>query len=220
MHVCNVAIDSTPFNAPPPRLRQSRFLRLLAAMISFREQLRTFFQSYQRVELNSSRLTRAGVLVGIFEKRNEPYFLLTKRTEDVEHHKGQISFPGGAVDAGDRDMVATSLREAEEEIGLTAGHVDVVGTLDDIIIPTGFMVTPVVGYIDELPPLKLNRGEVESVLEVPLSFFRDPKNKKLVKMMRGGVLHDVYFFTFGEFQIWGATAAIIESFLRKLFPPS
>jgi 8-oxo-dGTP pyrophosphatase MutT (NUDIX family) len=113
-------------------------------------------------------------------------------------------------------MVATALRESEEEIGLAADRIDVVGTLDDIIIPTGFMVTPVVGYIDELPPLKLNRGEVESVLEVPLSFFRESKNKKVVKMMRGGVLHDVYFFSFGEFQIWGATAAIIESFLRKL----
>jgi 8-oxo-dGTP pyrophosphatase MutT (NUDIX family) len=189
-------------------------------MISFHEQLRQFFRTYRRVELMSSQLTRAGVLVGIFEKRDEAYFLLTKRTDDVEHHKGQISFPGGAVDAGDRDIVATSLRETEEEIGLTAEHIDVVGTFDDIIIPTGFMVTPVVGYIDELPPLKLNRTEVESVLEVPLSFFQESKNKKVVKMMRGGVLHDVYFFTYGEFQIWGATAAVINSFLSKLALPA
>ncbi len=164
----------------------------------------------------SSQLTRAGVLVPIFEKRDEPYFLLTKRTEDVEHHKGQISFPGGAVDSSDADMIATSLRETEEEIGLAVGQIDVVGTLDDIIIPTGFLVTPVVGYLGALPPLKLNRREVESILEVPVSFFRDPKHKKVVKMMRGNVLHDVYFFTFGESQIWGATAAIIESFLSKL----
>jgi len=185
-------------------------------MIPFREQLRQFFSTYRRVELLSSQLTRAGVLVGIFEKRDEPHFVLTKRTDDVEHHKGQISFPGGAVDAADEDIVATSLRETEEEIGLTADHIDVVGACDDIIIPTGFLVTPVVGFIDTLPPLKLNRTEVESVLEVPLSFFRESKNKKVVKMMRGGALHDVYFFTYGEFQIWGATAAIIESFLRKL----
>jgi len=186
----------------------------------FREQLRQFFSTYRRVELVSSQLTRAGVLVAIFEKRDEPYFLLTKRTEDVEHHKGQISFPGGAVDAGDRDIVATSLRETEEEIGLPGDHIAVVGILDDIIIPTGFMVTPVVGYIGSLPPLKLNRREVESILEVPVAFFREPKNRKVVQMMRGNVLHDVYFFTFGESQIWGATAAIIESFLKKLLADS
>ncbi len=192
------------------------FSSFIDRMSPFRDQLQQFFRVYRRVELVSSQLTRAGVLVTIFEKHHEPHFLLTKRTEDVEHHKGQISFPGGAVDAGDKDIVATSLREAEEEIGLHHDRIGVLGTLDDIIIPTGFLVTPVVGYVDDLPPLTLNRHEVESVLEVPLAIFRDPGRKKVVKMMRGGVLHDVYFFTFGESQIWGATAAIIESFLRKL----
>ncbi len=185
-------------------------------MNSFREKLQSFFKTYQRVELPDSQLIRAGVLVVIFEKRGEPYFLLTKRTNDVEHHKGQISFPGGAVDAGDRDMIATALRETEEEIGLTADSIKVVGLLDDIEIPTGFVVTPVVGYVEELPLLRLNRPEVELVLEVPITFFQESGNKKVVKMMRGGELRDVYSFSYGEFQIWGATAAIINSFLKKL----
>ena len=185
-------------------------------MTSFRKQLRPFFKAYHRVELLDSQLIRAGVLVVIFERRGEPHFLLTKRTNDVEHHKGQISFPGGTVDPGDRDMIATALRETEEEIGLTANSIEVLGLFDDIEIPTGFVVTPVIGYVEELPSLKLNKPEVESVLEVPLSFFQESGNKKVVKMMRGGELRDVYFFSYGEFQIWGATAAIINSFLQKL----
>ena len=185
-------------------------------MNSFRKRLVPFFKTYRRVELSNSRLIRAGVLVVVFEKQGEPHFLLTKRTNDVEHHKGQISFPGGAVDPGDRDMVATALRETEEEIGLKADSIEVLGLLDDIEIPTGFVVTPVLGLMNDVPSITLNRSEVESVLEVPLSFFRDTDNRKVVKMMRGGELRDVYFFNYGEFQIWGATASIINSFLREL----
>ncbi len=156
----------------------------------------------------------------LFEREQEPFVLLTKRTEDVEHHKGQISFPGGVVDPGDRDMVATALRETEEEIGLDAACIEIAGVYDDFSIPTGFVVTPVVGYVKNLPPLKLNKTEVETALEVPLSFFLDSNNRSIVRMMRGGEARDVYFFHYGEFEIWGATAAIIDSFLRRFSFPS
>jgi 8-oxo-dGTP pyrophosphatase MutT (NUDIX family) len=182
-------------------------------MISFRQRLDAFFLTYHRNEIPAGSLTRAAVLVPIFEKSGEPHFLLTKRTEDVEHHKGQISFPGGSVDKGDGDITSTALRETEEEIGLCRSHIRVCGTMSDITIPTGFVVTPVVGFLDILPPLILNRQEVESVVEVPFSFLLEQKNKKIVKMLRGGILRDVCFFNFGEHQIWGATAAIIDTFL-------
>jgi len=185
-------------------------------MNSLPEQLRSFFKRHRRVELPDSGFTRAGVLVPIFEKDGEPHFLLTKRTEDVEHHKGQISFPGGAVDSGDRDIIATALRETTEEIGLNSDRVEVVGVFNDMMIPTGFVVTPVVGYIVSLPVLTLSRTEVESVIEVPFSFFREPKNKKTVQKTRAGKLHDVYYFSFGTNEIWGATAFIIDSFLSEL----
>lgn len=189
-------------------------------MNSLLEQLRLFFNGHRRAKLPDSGLTRAGVLVPIFEKNGEPHFLLTKRTEDVEHHKGQISFPGGAVDSGDRDIIATALRETAEEIGLGSDQIEVVGVFNDMTIPTGFVVTPVVGYIVSLPALKLSRAEVESVIEVPFSFFREPKNKKTVQMTRAGKLHDVYYFSFGPNEIWGATAFIIDSFLSGLFTAS
>ncbi len=184
-------------------------------MKTVRDKLEPLFKTYHRNALPDANLIRAAVLMVIFEKRGEPYVLLTKRTNDVEHHKGQVSFPGGATDPGDRDTVATALRETEEEIGLDPERIEILGLCDDIAIPTGFVVTPVVGYIADLPELKLNAAEVESILEVPLSFFADAKNKKVVKMMRGGEFRDVYFFSYGETQIWGATAAIIDSFLQK-----
>lgn len=192
------------------------FSSLIWRMHSFREQLSSFFRAYQRVELTDTGLKRAGVLVPIVEKNGEPHFLLTKRTHDVEHHKGQISFPGGAVDAGDRDIVATALRETEEEIGLAANLIDIVGLFNDLTIPTGFVVTPVVGYVSSVPALKLNAVEVESVFEAPFSFFREPANRKIVKMTRGGETRDVYFFTLGKYEIWGATAFIIDSLLGEL----
>lgn len=186
-------------------------------MNSLRKRLDAFFLTYHRIEIPTGSLTRAAVLVPIFEKSGGPHFLLTKRTEDVEHHKGQISFPGGAVDREDGDIIATALRESEEEIGLGTAGVDIVGIIDDIMVPTGFVVTPVVGYSSTLPPLKLNRKEVESILEVPLSFFLEPNNKRVVQMMRDGIRRDVFFFDYGEIEIWGATAAIINSFLTNLY---
>lgn len=185
-------------------------------MNSLCEQLSSFLKVYRRVEVQDSDLTRAGVLVPIFERNAEPHFLLTKRTQGVEHHKGQVSFPGGTVDSDDRDVVATALRETQEEIGLPPNLIDIVGLYNDITIPTGFVVTPVVGYLASIPALNLNATEVESVFEVPFSFFRETKNKKIVKMMRGGNLRDVYFFTFGDNEIWGATAFIIDSLLGDL----
>ena len=185
-------------------------------MISLREHLLAFFKTFHRLELTDSELTRAAVLVPIFEKDREPHFLLTKRTEDVEHHKGQISFPGGTVDSGDRNIIATALRETEEEIGLASDRIEIVGVFNDITIPTGFVVTPVVGYLPSLPTLKLSRNEVESVIEVPFSFFQEPRNKRIVNMVRAGKPRDVYFFRFEEFEIWGATAFIIDSFLKEL----
>jgi 8-oxo-dGTP pyrophosphatase MutT (NUDIX family) len=185
-------------------------------MNSLLQRFETFFRTYHRNEIPTAEFTRAAVLVTIFEKDGEPHFLLTKRTEDVEHHKGQISFPGGAVDPEDGDIATTALRESQEEIGLCPEHIRICGLLSDIAIPTGFVVTPVLGYLEHLPPLTLNHQEVESILEVPFSFFLEQKNKRIVKMHRGGIQRDVVFFDYGEHEIWGATAAIIDTFLGKL----
>lgn len=162
---------------------------------------------------------KAGVLMLLFPKESDLYVLLTKRTSDVEHHKGQISFPGGSVDESDSDIVMTALREAEEEIGLRGDQVEVLGLFDDIWTPSGFCITPVIGYTTVLPALTPSADEVEEILEVPLSVFLERENETVKKLQRSGKSIDVYFYKHGNNEIWGATAAMVRSFLQafKMF---
>lgn len=154
--------------------------------------------------------------MGLFRKNHEWYFLMTKRSEEVEHHKGQISFPGGAVDSNDKDIIATALREAEEEIGLHSSKVEILGCLDDHATPTGFVITPVVGYVKNLPSLRAQEEEVHEILEVPLSIFFDKDRERIEQREHHGKKVDVYFYDFGEHEIWGATAKISRDFLQEL----
>ena len=154
--------------------------------------------------------------MAFFMKSNSWHLLMTKRSDDVEHHKGQISFPGGAVDRGDKDIRATALRETEEEIGLSAASVEVLGLHDDHETPTGFIMTPVVGYVRRIPTLTPRQEEVVEILEVPVSLFVDGSKERVVQMKRKGKSVDVYFFDFGKHEIWGATARISRDFLREL----
>ncbi len=168
------------------------------------------------MELEDPSLQRAGVLAPLFQKENVWHFLMTKRSDEVEHHKGQISFPGGAVDSQDEDIVATALRETEEEIGLPRANVEVLGCLDDHATPTGFIITPVVGYVKTLPSLIARKEEVHEILEVPLTLFLDEKKERMEQRERFGKSIDVYFYDFGSHEIWGATARISRDFLREL----
>lgn len=176
----------------------------------------TYFRTRQIEPIASviAGATRAAVLVPLVLDQDRLSVLLTKRTERVEYHKGQISFPGGTVDEGDVNAVATALREAEEEIGLSSGSVEVLGRLDDLEIPTGFCITPVVGLVRGMPDLVLNLDEVEEVFIVPVGFFLDPANEEVGEREWKGRMHVVYSYQFGSHRIWGATAAVIRKFLR------
>ena len=176
----------------------------------------SFLQGFRRKELKKPQLKKAAVLMLFYSKNGELYVLLTKRTDDVEHHKGQISFPGGSQDDADPDLVVTALRESEEEIGLPREDVRVLGLFDEYETPSGFAITPVVASIPVLPPLTPHAVEVAEILEVPLSLFLDKRNERVEQRAPFGVPLDVYFYRFGEHEIWGATAAILRSFLRSL----
>jgi 8-oxo-dGTP pyrophosphatase MutT (NUDIX family) len=161
-------------------------------------------------------LKPAAVLVPIVE-RAEPTVLLTKRSEKMPTHAGQISFPGGRVHVGDATLVATALRELEEEIGIGADFVSLGGFLDPYeTVNSGFMILPVVGFVRNGFTLEVNAHEVAEVFEAPLAFLIDPKNRARVSVEREGVMREFHTIAFGEHTIWGATAEMIVNLGERL----
>jgi 8-oxo-dGTP pyrophosphatase MutT (NUDIX family) len=160
---------------------------------------------------------RAAVLLPLYHRDGELHVVLTKRTDKVEKHKGEISFPGGVVDPTDVDKVFTALRESSEEIGLLPAHVRIVGRLDDQVTRTGFHITAIVGLIEpELTPYPWlpQPSEVAQVLEVPVSHLADPANAiEVPRQLSDGSLVLVPAFIYGEHTIWGATAKVLRNFL-------
>lgn len=144
--------------------------------------------------------------------------LLTRRTEHLAHHAGQISFPGGRVEDGDADLCSTALRETAEEIGLDGSAIQVIGALDDCETVTGFIITPVVGIVS--PPFELRPDpfEVAYVLEVPLAFVLDPGNHHSMAFSHQGQQMISYALPFGDHTIWGATARMLMNLYRVLSP--
>lgn len=158
----------------------------------------------------------AAVLVPVVNHAGGPTLLFTQRTAHLHDHAGQISFPGGRVDDGDADRIATALREAEEETGLPRARVQIIGRLPDFDIQTGFRVTPVVGWVEPPFDLRPDPFEVADVFEVPLAFFLDPANHKRHRDEINGRIRHYYSMPFGERNIWGATAGMLYSLYRIL----
>jgi 8-oxo-dGTP pyrophosphatase MutT (NUDIX family) len=157
----------------------------------------------------------AAVLMPIFERNNEPYFLLTRRTEGVQTHKGQISFPGGMRENGE-DLLRTSLRETYEEVGIEESLIEPLGRFHDYISITRYRVTPFAGFIEGPFTITPQVSEVAEVLEVPFRIFLDPRRLRV----ETGTWHSgeeyVYFYSYGDHEIWGLTARIIRDFLNAI----
>jgi len=166
--------------------------------------------------IQDDRLKRAAVLIPVFKKEGEYHLLFTRRTDRVEHHKGQISFPGGRQDPEDRDLLATALREAEEEMGIRREDVRVLGELDDICTVTDFCVAPFVGMIPYPYPFRPNPHEIEEMIEVPLAVLLDPARFRREFRGLAGRMWPVYFYQHGRHTIWGATASIVKQLLDLL----
>lgn len=146
----------------------------------------------------------------------EPTVLFTRRTERLQDHAGQVSFPGGGREAGDAGPVETALRETEEEIGLARRHVEVAGFLRGYLTISGYAVSPVVGLVRPGFTLRLDPLEVAEVFEVPLAFLVDSKNREVQTRELGGKNVGFYLFRYRDQVIWGATAAMLVSFLDTL----
>jgi 8-oxo-dGTP pyrophosphatase MutT (NUDIX family) len=160
----------------------------------------------------------AAVLVPLFWKDGEYHLLFTKRTAHLRQHPGQISFPGGRRDPEDVDLLATALRETEEEIGLDRQAVQILGELDDMMTSTQYRITPFVGVIPHPYQYQVNTLEIDRLLEVPLACFKDPTRIEVRyrEFMRERI--PVYYYNIGEDTVWGATARIVRNFLEAIAP--
>lgn len=184
------------------------------------ERIVSVLSTHPRREYNRPGLRRAAVLVPLVVADGRVHVLLTKRTETVEYHKGQVSLPGGSTDAGDADAVATALRETEEELGIPPHRVRVLGTLDDVpTFVSGFVVTPIVGIIPHPLELRISADEIAEVLIVPLETFADPTKVRVEERDRDGERVQLLFYQHETHEIWGATARILRNFLDSVFGP-
>jgi len=183
----------------------------------FKEQIRKILTGRTRRIHSDPALICAAVLVPLLWKDDEWHVLVTQRTQTVGHHKGQISFPGGACEPGDKDKLATALRETYEEVGFPPESVEVLGAADDYQTVSSFSVTPFVGVVPFPYEAHLNREEVDGVVEVPLSFLRDPAHLRVERWEFQGQCHDVLFWDYGPHTVWGATAQMLKEFLDLIF---
>lgn len=158
----------------------------------------------------------AAVLAGLVPRPQGVQVLLTRRTESLRNHGGQVGFPGGRIEPGDRNPVAAALRESSEEIALPHERVQALGYLDPFVTISSFRVTPVVAVIDPAFVPVPQPAEVAEVFEVPLDFLMDPGNLRQVEIDHRGRVRHVLEYTWPGQRIWGATAAILYNLRRRL----
>jgi 8-oxo-dGTP pyrophosphatase MutT (NUDIX family) len=161
----------------------------------------------KRQRITGENLKASAVLLPLFYDQGQYHVLFTERSDEVVFHKGQVCFPGGTQEPSDSSLVQTALREAEEEIGLEAKDIEILGELDDMLtFVTDYVISPFVAFIPYPHSLKTNGREVKRVFSVPLSFLMDEANFKV----------DSYAYEYEGHTIWGATARILRQFIGLL----
>ncbi|HVV62281.1 MAG TPA: CoA pyrophosphatase [Pseudolabrys sp.] len=158
----------------------------------------------------------AAVLVPVID-HPEPTVLLTQRAQHLPDHPGQISFPGGKIEADDESPLASALREAEEEIGLDRSHVDPIGYLDLYMTTLGYRIVPLIARVKTGFTLTLNTSEVDNTFEVPLSFLMEQKNFRRHSREWQGMTRHYYAVPYGERYIWGVTAGILRNLYDRIY---
>ncbi|HEY6452158.1 MAG TPA: CoA pyrophosphatase [Steroidobacteraceae bacterium] len=158
-----------------------------------------------------AHLTAAAVLVPIVAHPESPGLLLTVRAPTLRSHAGQISFPGGQVETGDRDLAAAALRETAEEIGISAAAIEPLGFLSDQIVRSGYRITPLVALLQPGFVLRPDSSEVAEVFELPLAFALAADNYRSRPGRQRGLEFEIWELPFGDRNIWGATAGILAN---------
>jgi len=183
----------------------------------FEEEVARVLQSRRKRALSADGLITAAVLVPLFFKDGAPHVLLTKRSEYVEHHRGEISFPGGKLDPTDPDIRSCALRETSEEVGVDPGDVRVIGELDDFYtVATRFLVVPFVGIIPYPYDFRTSAREIAGIIAVPLDVFFDPRRCSEETWIFEGQPIDIVSYRWEGHNIWGATARILKHFTELM----
>ncbi len=185
------------------------------------EDIRSRLDAYCRGEsghLQPFTGRKASVLIPLYWDGDEWHVLFTRRSEGVNDHKGQVSFPGGAVEAGDRNIYQAVLREANEEIGLEAGDVEILGRLKDYITISHFVVSPIIARIRWPFQIRINPGEVDRVFSIPLAYLGDRKNIEIrtYTFSDGQTTRLFYFAPYDGELVWGITARMTVRLLKVL----
>ena len=163
-----------------------------------------------REAVKTENLIEAAVLVPIVERNDGLKVILTKRSNNLKQHPGQISFPGGKSEKIDKSLVATALRETKEEIGISKKNVEILGQLPKHVTITGFKITPFIGRIRMGFSTEIQTSEVSEIFEVPLSYLSNPKNFRVESVKWKGKKRFFYSIPYGPYYIWGATARILK----------
>ena len=161
--------------------------------------------------VRTENLIEAAVLIPIVERNNGLKVILTKRSNNLKQHPGQVSFPGGKSEKTDKSLVATALRETREEIGINNKNVEILGQLSKHVTITGFKITPFIGKIRTGFSTKIQTSEVSEIFEVPLSYLSNPKNFRVESVKWKGKKRFFYSIPYGPYYIWGATARILKN---------
>jgi mutator protein MutT len=176
------------------------------------ENLRAILAKRPAIEIDAPQQRRACVLIPLIRDRRGWGILFTKRSENLAAHSGQISFPGGSVEAGET-LEQAAIREAEEEVGIPPRHVELIGRLDDVVTHSGFLVAPFVGVVHEPFEYVMQESEVVEIFEVPLEALLDVRNPEVRYVPFRRKEYPAYFYHYGRHEIWGLTGRMLKAFL-------
>jgi 8-oxo-dGTP pyrophosphatase MutT (NUDIX family) len=176
------------------------------------DRLRAILQQRPAIEIDAPEHRRACVLLPLVRTEEGWSLLFSRRSVNLAAHSGQIAFPGGAVEEGET-LESAATREAEEEVGIAAAHVELIGRLDDVITNSGFLVAPFVGVVRERIEYVLREAEVEEVFEVPVEALLDVAQPEVRYVAFRDRRYPAYFYRYDRHEIWGLTGRMLKSFL-------
>ena len=174
--------------------------------------LRILLAARPAIEIDAPQYRRAAVLIPLIRNRDQWSILFTRRSENLAAHSGQIAFPGGGVEPGER-LEAAAVREAQEEVGIRPDDVELIGRLDDVVTNSGFLVAPFAGVIHEPIEYVMQESEVVEVFEVPLDSLLDPATPEVRYVAFRNKHYPAYYYVHRGYEIWGLTGRMLKAFL-------